>query len=141
MLSIRTLKLRGESIYKPLNLYFKSCLETDKFPSEWKKAVIPVFKKGDKQLLKNYRPILLLSIAGEIFERLLDNQMFEFFVRYNLISPNQSGFKPDDYCINQLSAITYEIYKSFDACLDVILCFWISKKHSTKFGTRAFFIS
>ena len=45
--------------------------------------------------------------------------MFEFFIRNDLISQNQSGFKPGDSCINQLLAMTHEIYKSFDACLDV----------------------
>ena len=44
--------------------------------------------------------------------------MFQFFIRNDLISWNQSGFKPDDSCINQLLAIIHEIYKSFDACLD-----------------------
>ena len=38
MLSIRMLKLSGESIYKPLNFIFKSCLETGQFLSEWKKT-------------------------------------------------------------------------------------------------------
>ena len=120
MLSIRMLKPCGESIYNPLNLIFKSCLKTGQFPSEWKKAnVALVFKKGDKQLVKNYRPISLLPITSKIFERLLCNQMFEFFIRSDLISQNQSGFKPGDSCINQLLAIIHEIYKSFDACLDV----------------------
>ena len=120
MLSIRMLKLCGESIYKPLNLILKSCLETGQFPSDWKKAnVVPVFKKGDKQLLKNYRPISLLPIIGKIFERLLYNQMFEFFIRNDLISQNQSGFKSGDSCMNQLLAITHEIYKSFDASINV----------------------
>ena len=120
MLSIRMLKLCGESIYKPLNLIFKSCLKTGQFPSEWKKAnVAPVFKKGDKQFVKNYRPISLLPITGKIFERLLYTQMFEFFIRNDLISQNQSGFKPGDSGINQLLAITHEIYKYFDSCLDV----------------------
>ena len=36
-----------------------------------------------------------------------------------LISPNQSGFKPGDSCINQLLAITHEIYKSFDHGFEV----------------------
>ena len=118
MFSIRMLKLCGESIYKPLNLIFKSCLKAGQFLSEWKKAnVVPVFKKGDKQLVKSHCPISLLPITGKIFERLLYNQMFDFFIRNDLISQNQSGFKPGDS--NQLLAITYEIYKSFDACLDV----------------------
>ena len=42
-----------------------------------------------------------------------------FFMRNKLISQNQCGFKPCDFCIKQLLAITHEIYKYFDACLDV----------------------
>ena len=34
-------------------------------------------------------------------------------------SPNQSGFKPVDSCINQLLSITHEIYSSFDERLEV----------------------
>ena len=40
--------------------------------------------------------------------------MFEFFIQNNLITPNQSGFKTGDSCINQLISVTHEIYKSFD---------------------------
>ena len=36
-----------------------------------------------------------------------------------MISPNQSGFRPGDYCVNQLLAITHEIYRSFDGGLEV----------------------
>ena len=85
-----------------------------------KKAnVVPVHKKGDKQCLKNYRPISLLPICRKILERLIFNEMFRFFIENNLISSNQSGFKLGDYCINQLLSITHEIYKSFDDSSDV----------------------
>ena len=40
--------------------------------------------------------------------------MFKFHTENELISPNQSGFKPGDSCINQLLTITHKIYKSFD---------------------------
>ena len=36
-------------------------------------------KKGDKQTIKNYRPVSLLPICGKIFERLLYDTMFDFF--------------------------------------------------------------
>ena len=49
--------------------------------------------------------------------------MFEFFIKNDLISQKQSGFKPDDFCINQLLAITHEVYKFFDACLNVRAAF------------------
>ena len=56
----------------------------------------------------------LLPIGGKIFERLIYNSLFDFFIANELISPNQSGFKPGDSCINQLLSITHKIYKSFD---------------------------
>ena len=42
-----------------------------------------------------------------------------FFIKNELISPNQSVFKPGDSCINQLLAITDEMYKSFDDGFEV----------------------
>ena len=69
--------------------------------------MVSVHQKGDKQVLKNYRPIPLLLIAGKIFERLLYDWMFEFFIENNLIPKNQSGFRPVDSCINQRLFITH----------------------------------
>ena len=119
-ISIRMLKICGSSIYKPLEMIFKQCIETGVFPSEWKKAnIVPIHKKGDKQTLENYRPVSLLPICGKILERLMFNEMFNFFIENKLISSNQSGFKPGDSCINQLLSITHEIYESFDVGLEV----------------------
>ena len=84
-----------------------------------KNNVVPVHKKGDKQCLKNYQPVSLLPVCGKIFERLIFNEMFGFLIENNLISSNQSGFKPGDSCINQLLSITHEIYKSFDDGFEV----------------------
>ena len=70
MISMRMLKICGHSIYKPLQLIFRSCIENGKFPSEWNKAhVAPVRKKGNKQTVGNYRPVSLLPICSKIFER------------------------------------------------------------------------
>ena len=39
MISIRIVKICGESILKPLEIVFKSCIENDQFPNEWKKQM------------------------------------------------------------------------------------------------------
>ena len=96
------IKLCGSSICKPLSIIFNDCLNKGKFPREWKKAnVTPVHKKGNKQCLKNYGAISLLPICSKMFERLIYNEMFTFFTENNLISPNQSGFRPGDSCVNK----------------------------------------
>ena len=79
--------------------------------------VVPIHKNGDKQILKNYRPLSLLP--GKIFGILLYNRMFEFFIENNFISKNQSGFRPGDSCIKQLLPVTHEIYQSCDDSLEV----------------------
>ena len=120
MLSIQMMKLCGNSICKLLSIIFNDCLNEGKFPSDWKKThVVPVHKKGDTQSLKNYRPISLLPTCSKTFEHFIYNEFFTFFTDNNLISPNQSGFRPGDSCVNQLIAITHEICKSFDDRLEV----------------------
>ena len=115
MRSIRMLKICDDCLCGPLGLIFQSCFENGKFPCEWEKAnVVPTYEINDKQLVKNYGPISLLPICVKIFELLIYNKLFHFFQINNLISPNQSGFKPGNSCTNQLLAITHEIYKSFD---------------------------
>ena len=80
MTSIHMIKLCGISTWKPLEIIFQKCLRSGKFSSEWKKAsVVPTFKKGDKQCIKNYRPVSLLLVCGKVFERLLYNIFFFFF--------------------------------------------------------------
>ena len=71
--------------------------------------VVPVHKKGNKQTLENYHPVSLLPICGKIFERLIYNSLFDFSFENELISSDQSGFKPGDSCINQLLSIIHEI--------------------------------
>jgi len=45
----------------------------------WKLAnVTPIFKKGDKQLIKNYRPISLLPICGKMFEKIIFNNLYSY---------------------------------------------------------------
>ena len=102
------------------NLDLKTCLRTTIFPLEWKKAnIVPIHKKGDKQTIINYRPVSLLPICGKIFERLLYNEMLNFFLENDLISPKQSGFRPGGSCINQLLSISHEILSAFDIGLEV----------------------
>ena len=81
--------------------------------------IVPVFKKGNTQNLKNYRPISLLPVCSKIFEKLISNKMLKFFIESDLITPSQSGFKPGDSCINQLLSIIHNIYKSMNCGYEV----------------------
>ena len=66
-----------------------------------------IIKKTD------YCHISLLPIRDKIFERTIYSSLFDFLNQNDLIYPAQSGFKPGDFCINQL-LLTHDIYHSMD---------------------------
>ena len=87
-ISVHIIKICPCSILKALHLIFRTCLETESFPKEWKKAImIPVRKKGDKQLITNYWPVSFLPICGKVFEEIIFNSLF-LYLNNNLLNIN-----------------------------------------------------
>ena len=85
-ISIRMIKICDEALVKPLSLIYKNCIDTGVFPDIWKKSnIVPVYKRGDKQIIDNYRPISLLPICGKILEKILLNLIYEFLEENNLL--------------------------------------------------------
>ena len=67
-ISLRMLKICGSCVCRPLQIIYKFCLDSEKFPQESKKATaVPAHKKNDKQLVEYYRAISLLPMCGKIF--------------------------------------------------------------------------
>ena len=64
-------KICGDTISKPLELIPKQVLITGSYFSHWKKGnIVPVHKKDDKQDIKSYCLVYLLSICGKGYERI-----------------------------------------------------------------------
>jgi hypothetical protein len=100
--------------------------------------VIPIFKKGDKTNLNNYRPISLLPVISKVFEKVLNNQLTDELNCRNLIDENQYGFRSGhstedaimkfvDQIEKELLAkkhvvsIYIDVSKAFDSCNHEIL--------------------
>ena len=76
-----------------MKLIFEASLQEETFPSCWKKAnVVPVHKKEDKNLLKNYGPISLQPIFGKVFERIVFKDLFNYFHKNQFFTECQSRF-------------------------------------------------
>ena len=121
-ISANMLKICGDNLILPLKIIFNNIILTGIFPSQWKKAnVTPVHKKNDKQLINNYRPISLLPVLAKVFEKIIFKHLYNHLTTNNLISKNQSGFRPGDSCSNQLLSFIHDIHKAFDDknCLEV----------------------
>jgi hypothetical protein len=72
----RVFKECANELYISLTALFNKSLRSGKIPLDWKRAdVVPIFKKGDKGMVNNYRPISLLPVASKILERCIFNQI------------------------------------------------------------------
>lgn len=64
------------------------------FPDQLKVGKItPVLKKGDAEVVPNYRPICILPCLSKIVEKLIVIRLMKYFNRFNLLSPHQFGFR------------------------------------------------
>ena len=71
----------------PLQIIFANILSTSIYPDMRNLAsVTPIFKKGDKQLIKYYRPLSLLPICGKILENIILNNLYSYLHTNNLIT-------------------------------------------------------
>ena len=94
-----------DTVGTPRKLIFENILISSSYPDVWKLAnVTPIFKKGDKQSI-NYRQISLLVISRKIFEKIIFNNLYSYLNVNNLITINQSGFRPGDSTTNQLLSL------------------------------------
>ena len=95
LISNRIIKNIARAIYKPLCIIFNCSLREGIFPDIWKLGnLVPLFKKGDRSIPTNYRPVSLLSNLGKIQERIVFKHMYNHLYSNNLLYKYQSGFRP-----------------------------------------------
>ena len=73
---------------------YNECLKSGVFPDCLKVGKItPIFKKGDRELMKNYRPVSTIPIFGKIFEKIICSRIYNFFSSNNLLTDCQFGYR------------------------------------------------
>ena len=77
-----------------LHKLFNVVFEKGYFPSKWTEGfIVPLHKKGDVNLVENYRGITLLSTLGKLFSRILNNRLVEWAEEYSVYVEAQAGFR------------------------------------------------
>ena len=93
-ISVKLLKSIYSSILLPLTLIINQSFITGIFPDQLKIAkVVPLFKKDDREIMDNYRPVSLLCALSKVFERAAYNQLYNYFKEHELFYKNQYGFR------------------------------------------------
>ena len=124
LISHAMLKMAGDFIVPSLTRLFNESLRLKQFPSAWKRAnVVPIFKKVNPAIRDNYRPVSLLSCVGKLFERIIFKYVFNFLRDNDAISIRQSGFKPGDSTVCQLTYLYHTFVKALEMQKDIRIVF------------------
>lgn len=83
---------------------YNMSMRNGEIPNEWKKAnVVPVHKGGDRNDVKNYRPISLTSVLGKVMEKLVNARLLHHLKEVRGINIEQHGFLPRRSCVTMLT--------------------------------------
>ncbi len=112
---VKFLKMAKDIVSPFLAKIFNLCIIKGEFPKDLKKAcVIPVYKKGEKHVCGNYRPISLISPFSKIFEKCILSQLNTFFSSFSLLSKQQFGFKKNVSTELALSSVYESFISNFE---------------------------
>ena len=71
-ISVRMIKMCDESLVRLFPLIIRGFTDTGVYPDTWIKCnIVPVDKKGDKQIENKYRPVSLLPSCSKILEKII----------------------------------------------------------------------
>ena len=71
-----------------------TALSSGVFPVRLRYAIVePIYKKGNKQDISNYRPISLLTSLSKVFEKIIYNRLYTHLEMNNILVQEQFGFR------------------------------------------------
>ena len=112
----RLLKTAAPVICDSVAYIFNLSLKTGSVPSDFKCAkVSPIFKKGSKLDIGNYRPISVLPVLSKVLEKLVHQQIYAFLSNNNILCSNQSGLCQKHSTQSSLHHIMEDIFNSTKA--------------------------
>ena len=110
------LKEGAKVIASPLSYLFTTSMHTAALPRDWVTAnVVPVFKRNDKSVITNYRPISLTSLVVKTMERIIYRHLVSTLESHDRISSCQYGFRKGCSASHLLIQVVHDWAKALDS--------------------------
>jgi hypothetical protein len=123
-ISAHLLKLAADELAPALSLIFQRSLDTGTLPKTWLQANIsPIYKKGDRTLASNYRPVSLTSICSKVMEHIIHSNIMKHFDQHSILTDKQYGFRRGHSTESQLILTIQDLAQSLNnkAQVDMII--------------------
>lgn len=118
----KVLREAAEQLCQPFQTLFQASLLNGTLPDPWKTGHISaIFKKGNRHLAANYRPISLTSIVCKLMESIVRDTLMSHFEQHGL-SKHQHGFVAGRSCTSQLLTVINKWTELLDSrkAIDVV---------------------
>lgn len=113
-LCTRLVKLSPDVFIYYVTELINLCFLRGVYPNILKKSQItPVYKRGERDQIANYRPIAILKNLNKIFEKAILSRIRSFFARYDLVSDIQHGFRSGRSTETALMQFISTLYPAF----------------------------
>ena len=94
---------------------FQQSIDTAEIPKEWSLAnICPLFKKSDRSLACNYRPVSLTCVPCKLLEHIVCSNIMAHLDEYKLLSDRQHAFRKGHSCETQLTMVINDWGKILD---------------------------
>ncbi|KAK4817538.1 hypothetical protein QYF61_019456 [Mycteria americana] len=111
----RVLKELADVLTKPLSIIYQQSWLTGEVPADWRLAnVTPIYKKGRKEDLGNYRPVSLTSVLGKLTEQIILSAITRHVENNQGIRPSQHGFRKGRSCLTNLISFYDKVTRLVD---------------------------
>lgn len=103
-----------------LTRIYQYSLEAGEVPQDWRDAlVVPIYKKGERHIAANYRPVSLTSISCKILEHIIHSSIMKHLDANKILTDAQHGFRNRRSCETQLIVSVQEIARRLAKGLQV----------------------
>lgn len=103
-------------IVEPLTYLVNLSFETGTFPNSLKIGkVVPIFKKNDKQLLENYRPVTVPFGMSKVIEYCYLYRLLNYLETFQIMTKNQHGFSSGKSTSTAIHSFLNKILECVDA--------------------------
>ncbi|KAI8484554.1 hypothetical protein Bbelb_376610, partial [Branchiostoma belcheri] len=104
------LKLTASEIAPVLTNIFQHSLNTAEIPKDWRDSnICAIFKKGDRAVPSNYRPVSLTCISCKLLEHIIHSQIMKHLESYSILTDYQHGFRAKRSTETQLILTVHDI--------------------------------
>ena len=111
----RVLRELADELAPALHLIFTQSLSSNQLPSDWRNANIsPIFKKGDRHVASNYRPVSLTSVCCKMLEHIVLKHIRNHLDNHGILNKRQHGFRRKHSTESQLLITLHDLTSLWD---------------------------